>query len=332
MRTKSNGTKQPALDYGFRKSNSAVHSYCHLRREFARQERELTCRPRPRDRLCAVEWPRRTLIRKRRHDVSVVSCRSLVPFLLVRTGLFSRARATEVNARSASRQSAAICRPTFPIPPRNIGDDNANPTTTQPLLYPWKTRTTMRILRILAVAPAIVLLMSALASAQSLPFNDDFEDEIKTNATWNRSVQNSSVTNGDLLLSFNGLASATVRNTRDVGDVSLRTQLRFLDLGFTFASLNSRQTGFPAYYGGIRDDGLLAIGKSDDMGNFTVDRSLDTDLDPFTDNISLRFDVIGGDTSLTGWVAGTPEPAPNCTGRTPHTKRDRLGSASTPTH
>ena len=96
---------------------------------------------------------------------------------------------------------------------------------------------------------------------------------------WNRSVQYSSVTNGDLVLTHDGLGSANVEKHEQIlATCHFALSFDFSILGSLSLRLTHDMTGFtPLYYGGIRDDGLLAIGASDEFrANFTVDRSLDT--------------------------------------------------------
>ena len=66
---------------------------------------------------------------------------------------------------------------------------------------------------------------------------------------------------------------------------------------------------FGSYWGGIRDNGVLGIGRENSDGSNTIFNTTATALDPVNSDVLLRFDVFGNTISLFAWQEGSPMPA-----------------------
>jgi hypothetical protein len=166
----------------------------------------------------------------------------------------------------------------------------------------FKLRATLLIFTVLFTGT------SAHSFAGLLPFIDNFEDGSATDGspgTWlpgGSAEAVREVVGGDYILSHTALASSFVEGST-TGDVSIRTQLRILETdSFVFAAVFARSPSFASYFGGIRETGEIAIGESFAGGGITTRERVFTELNPFTTDVLLQFDVIGDQISLTAWA------------------------------
>jgi hypothetical protein len=154
--------------------------------------------------------------------------------------------------------------------------------------------------------------------AQLLPFVDDFSNGDATDGipgTWIPGGQPDAIqdaSSGDFVITASALSFSSVQELIGLRDVSIETQVTFSQtFNGDFASIWARGTDDEAgsYWGGIRDNGLLGIGRENGDGSNTIFDTIGTPLDPVNGDVLLRFDVIGNQISLFAWQAGSTMPA-----------------------
>jgi hypothetical protein len=138
-------------------------------------------------------------------------------------------------------------------------------------------------------------------------FVDDFEDEDIADGnpvTWLRGATDGSgqVTAGDLTLS-GSLVTFYADLSNAFRDVSVRTQFRFLESSGNMrnAFVFARSPSAAGYFGGMLQNGELRIVESFEDGSSQTLVQTPTTMNPFNEDVLLRFDVIGNRLSLTAW-------------------------------
>jgi hypothetical protein len=157
--------------------------------------------------------------------------------------------------------------------------------------------------------------------AQLLPFIDDFSDGDATDGipgTWIQGGQSSAIqdaSSGDFVITASAQSSSYVQELIGLRDVSIETQVTFSQTtNDDFANVWARGGGedpnaFGSYWGGIRENGLLGIGRENSNGSQTTFDTIGTTLDPINGDVLLRFEVIGNQISLFAWQEGSTMPA-----------------------
>jgi hypothetical protein len=155
------------------------------------------------------------------------------------------------------------------------------------------------------------------AVTHGFPFLDDFSDDMPV--SWiplGTVVMDAS--SGDLVMATG--SAGPISAFSSLGgyvDVSIHTQLRLLvgELGsenrhsVRIRVLSQIAPQDLVYSGGLRSDGGLTIRTFDPTAGGGVDlASTMTDLDMFSSDIHLRFNVLGDTVSLSAWADGTLEP------------------------
>jgi hypothetical protein len=152
---------------------------------------------------------------------------------------------------------------------------------------------------------SLIALFANIADAQLLPFLDDFSDGNTADGrpgTWlpvnNRIVDAAS---GDLVLTHNAQFSTHIQELDGLQDVSIRTQLRFIQLSKNQdAAILFARAGAGSYWGELTSDGLLAYGEVAG-GNVSVWEIRSTSFNPVAGDVLMQFDVIADRISLTVW-------------------------------
>jgi hypothetical protein len=146
--------------------------------------------------------------------------------------------------------------------------------------------------------------------AQLLPFVDDFSNGDATDGipgTWIPGGQPDAIqdaSSGDFVITASDLSWSSVQELNGLRDVSIETQVTFSQTSNgDFANVWARgpDVGPGTYWGGIRDNGLLGIGRENSDGSNTIFDTIGTSLDPVNGDVLLRFDVIGDQISLFAW-------------------------------
>ncbi|MEZ6097982.1 MAG: PEP-CTERM sorting domain-containing protein [Pirellulaceae bacterium] len=174
----------------------------------------------------------------------------------------------------------------------------------------------MHPIRLFAIY-VLLLAVPAISGAAVLPFFEDFEDGDATDgspATWSPGAQPTGtriVSGGDYIFTASSLASSYVEESADlVGDISIQTQIRFLETNAeSYAGVFARSPDFRSYWGGITDSGQLYIGEELENGTSTNVRGpVSTGINARVNDALLQFDVFGNTIGLTAWEDGRDKP------------------------
>jgi hypothetical protein len=156
--------------------------------------------------------------------------------------------------------------------------------------------------------------------AQLLPFVDDFSNGDATDGipgTWIPGGQPDAIqdaSSGDFVITASALSFSSVQELIGLRDVSIETQVTFSqttndDFANVWARGPTDPNAFGSYWGGIRENGTLGIGRENSNGSNAIFDTIETTLDPINGDVLLRFDVIGNQLSLFAWQEGSTMPA-----------------------
>ncbi len=140
---------------------------------------------------------------------------------------------------------------------------------------------------------------------------DDFEDGDATDGhpfTWpadsSKPGGTREVVGGDYVLTHNGEADSDVlESVGATGDVSVRSQMRFSNADVGNAAIYARAVAGISYYAGLTRGGRVHVGQ-----NGGAYHSVQTNLRPVDQDVTVQLDIIGNNISVKAWPSGDPEP------------------------
>jgi hypothetical protein len=140
---------------------------------------------------------------------------------------------------------------------------------------------------------------------------DDFEDGDAVDGhpfTWladsSKPGGTREVVGGDYVLTHNGEADSDVlESVGATGDVSVRSQMRFSNSDVGNAAIYARAVAGISYYAGLTRSGRVHVGQ-----NGGAYHSVQTNLRPVDQDVTVQLDIIGDNISVKAWPSGDPEP------------------------